>query len=160
MPFQFEINVHTLPALIVGGFLILVAIGMGLRQWWSHRELQRRVKVDELIYAHFEKQIQRRLGMSGLFFLIGMLISTGNRIDNVFQQTPQTYFALSSMFLGIVLLLVVTIIVLGLVDLISTISFTRGIGGQLRDGRQKLEDEIRQHRERLRNATISEPPLK
>ena len=106
MPFSFEINTHTLPALIVGGFLMLVAITMSLRQWWSHRELQRRVKVDEYDYSHLERQIQRRLVMSGLFFLVGFLISIGNRLDGFIQQTPNSYFTYSFTFLGGVLLFV------------------------------------------------------
>lgn len=154
-----EINPQTLPALIVGGFLILVAVGMSLKQWWSHRELQRRVKVDEHNYAHLERQIQRRLVMSGLIFLIGCLISVGNRLDQVFQWTPASYFAYSSLFLGGVLLLVAAVVVLGLVDLVSTMAYTRRAGGQLHGERQKLEEEIRQHRERLKSVPNNEPPV-
>ena len=158
MPFSFEINAHTLPALMVGGFLMLVAVTMSLRQWWSHRELQRRVKVDEIVYAHLERQIQLRLAMSGLFFLVGLLISIGNRLDGVFQQTPNSYFAFSSLFLGGVLLLVVAIVVLGLIDLVSTIAYTHRVGGQLRSERQKIEEEIRQYRERRKSVADDETP--
>ncbi|MEK6260772.1 MAG: hypothetical protein AABP62_19405 [Planctomycetota bacterium] len=158
MPFSFELNAHTLPALIVGGFLMLVAVAMSLRQWWSHRELQRRVKVDEHDYAHLERQIQRRLVMSGLFFLVGFLISIGNRLDGFIQQTPNAYFTFSFTFLGGVLLLVAAIIVLGLVDLLSTVAFTRRVSGQLRGERQKIEEELRQYRARLKSGTEDEAP--
>ena len=158
MPFSFEINVHTLPTLIVGGFLMLVAIAMSLRQWWSHRELQRRVKVDEHDYAHLERQIQRRLVMSGLFFLVGFLISIGNRLDGFIQRTPNSYFAFSFTFLGGVLLLVAAIIVLGVVDLLSTIAYMRRTGSQLRSERQKIEEELRQYRARQKRGTEDEPP--
>ena len=158
MPFSFEINVRTLPVLIAGGFPILLSIFICLRQWWSHRELQRRVKVDEIAYAHLERQIQLRLAMSGLFFLVGLLISIGNRLDGVFQQTPNSYFAFSSLFLGGVLLLVVAIVVLGLVDLVSTIAYTRRAGGQLRSERQKIEEELRQYRERRKSGSGDESP--
>ena len=158
MPFSFEINAHTLPALIVGGFLMLVAITMSLRQWRSHRELQRRVKVDEYDYSHLERQIQRRLVMSGLFFLVGFLISIGNRLDGFIQQTPNSYFTYSFTFLGGVLLFVAAIIVLGVVDLLSTIAYMRRTGGQLRSERQKIEEEIRQHRARRKSVADDEPP--
>lgn len=158
MPFSFEINAHTLPALIVGGFLMLVAVSMSLRQWWSHRELQRRVKVDEYDYAHVERQIQRRLVMSGLFFLVGFLISIGNRLDGFIQQTPNAYFTFSFTFLGGVLVLVAAIIVLGFVDLLSTIAYSRHASGQLRSERQKIEEEIREYRARQKSGTGDEPP--
>ncbi len=159
MPFSFEFDAHSLPALIVGGFLMLVAVGMGLRQWWSHRDLQRRVKVDEYEYAHLERQIQRRLVMGGLFFLVGFLISIGNRLDGFIQQTPNSYFAYSFTFLGGILLLVAAIIVLGFVELISTITFTRRTSSQLRDERQKIEEELRQYRARQKNLVGDEPPV-
>jgi hypothetical protein len=158
LPFTVEIDSQSLPALIVGGTLILVAVGIGLRQWWSHRDLQRRVNVDEYEYAHLEAQIQRRLLMSGLFFVVGGLITVGYRLDNLFQQTPGSYFAFSSLFLGSVLLLVAAVVVLGLFDLVSTVRYMRHAGGQLRGERQKLEEEIRQHRERLKSASNSRPP--
>ena len=158
MPFSLEINVHTLPALIVGGFLMLVAITMSLRQWWSHRALQQQVKVDEFDYAHLERQIQRRLMMSGLFFLVGFLISIGNRLDGFIQQTPNLYFTFSFTFLGGVLLLVAVIVVLGVVDLLSTIAYMRHTGGQLRNERQKIGEELRQYRSRQKSVTDNEPP--
>ena len=158
MSFTLEINAHTLPALMVGGFLMLLGVSMSLRQWWSHRELLQRVKVDEIAYAHLERQIQLRLAMSGLFFLVGLLISIGNRLDNVFQQTPNSYFTYSSLFLGGVLLFVVAIVVLGLVDLVSTIGYTRRAGGELRSERQKIEEELRQYRERRKSGSGDETP--
>jgi hypothetical protein len=133
---------------------------MGLRQWWSHRELQRRVKVDEYEYAHLERQIQRRLAMSGLFLLVGCLISVGQRFDQFVQQTPNSYFAFSFTFLGGILFLVAAIVVLGFVDLFSTVVFTRRAGGQLRTERQKIEDELRQYRASQKSVTGDEPPAK
>lgn len=127
---------------------MFVAVSMSLRQWWSHRELQRRVKVDEYDYAHLERQIQRRLVMSGLFFLVGFLISIGNRLDGFIQQTPNAYFTFSFTFLGGVLLLVAAIVVLGVIDLLSTIAYARRASGQLRGERQKIEEELRQYRAR------------
>jgi len=157
MPQTLEINARTLPALIVGGFLMLLGVSMSLRQWWSHRELQQRVKVDEIAYTHLERQIQLRLAMSGLFFLVGLLISIGDRLDTVFQQSPKSYFDFSSMFLGGVLLFVAAIIVLGLVDLVSTIAYTRRAGGQLRTQRQKIEEELRRYRACQKEGSDDEP---
>jgi hypothetical protein len=159
MPLSFEFDADTLPALIVGGFLILVAIAMSLRQWWSHRELQQRVKVDEFDYAHLERQIQRRLLMSGLFFLVGFLISIGNRLDGFVQRTPNSYFTFSFTFLGGILLLVAAIVVLGVVDLLSTIAYMRHTSGQLRSERQKIEEELRQYRAHQKIGKGDEPPV-
>ena len=154
-----ELDSQTLVVLFVGGFPMAFAVVMGLRQWWSHRELQRSVKVDEYEYAHLERQIQRRLVMSGLFFLVGCLISVGHRFDGFIQQSPNSYFAFSFTFLGGILFLVAAVIVLGFVDLLSTIAFTRRASGQLRGERQKIEEELRQYRARQKSGTDDEPSV-
>ena len=152
MPLPIRIAADTLPALIVGAVLVCLAVGMALKQWWAHRQLQSNPKVDEAAYTHTERQIRRRLVVSGLLFLLGILIPLGDQLDFFFRQHPGLFFGY---WIG-VLLIVFMMVLMALGDLLSTLAYTQMTRLRLRLERRSIEDEIRRYRAG-QNGHASEP---
>ena len=142
MPLPIRIAADTLPALLVGGLLLCVAVTMGLKQWWAHRQLVLNPKVDEAGYAHTERQIRRRLVVSGLLFLLSVLIPFGDQLDWFFRQRPGLFFGY---WVG-VLLIVFAMVLMALGDLLSTLAYTQITRVRLRLERRVIEEEIRRYR--------------
>jgi hypothetical protein len=142
MQFPIRVAVDTLPALIVGGVLLCAAAAMALKQWWAFRRLNSNPNVDETAYQHTERQIHSRLSVSGLLFLLGVLIPMGDQLENVFVQRPGLFFAY---WIG-VLLLVFVMVVMALMDLLSTIAYTKSTRVRLGMERRAIEEDIRRYR--------------
>lgn len=153
-----ELDGATLPTFLVGGFLVLVGVAMGLQQWRTQYELRNDSKLDEQEYRELERRVQIRVTLSGLFVLTGFLISLGGRLNSLFRLTASTYFTFSMGFLGVLLLLLAAIVVLGLVDLSLTAAHLRRSGNRGRGGRQRLEEELRLYREQQRSQMSAEKP--
>jgi hypothetical protein len=142
MQFPVRIAVETLPALIVGSILLCAAAAMALRQWWSFRKLSQDPKADEVAYQHTERQIHRRLAVSGLLFLLGVLIPMGDQAEHIFILWPGLFF---TFWVG-VLLVVMVMVVIALMDMHSTIAYTKVTRVQLGAERRAIEEEIRRYR--------------
>jgi hypothetical protein len=137
-----RIAADTLPALVVGGVLLCVAVAMGLKQWWAHRQLVLNPKIDETGYDHTERQIRRRLVVSGLLFLLGVLIPLGDQLDWFFRARPGLFFGY---WIG-VLSIVFVMVLMALGDLLSTLAYTQITRVRLRLERRVIEEEIRRYR--------------
>lgn len=140
------LNPATLPTFLVGGFVMLVGIAMGLKQWHAQRELQNDSQLDEREYRDAERTIRLRHWLSGLFVLTGFLITLGGRFEALFQLSASNYFAFSVTYLGGLLLLLFAIVILGSVDLSWTMAAWRRAGNHGLGGRQQLEEELRRYR--------------
>lgn len=149
MIIPFRLAPDTLPATIVGAALLCFAVVMAIRQWWAHRELISNSKLDEAAFLHTEQQIHRRLGISGLLFLLGVLIPLGDQMGVFFLQRPGLFFGY---WIG-VLLLVLLMVLVALIDLMSTVAYARH--GRVRLGleRQAIEEDIRRYRASQKNSS-------
>lgn len=142
MPPLIRIDADSLPALIVGALLLCGAVAMGLKQWWAHRRLMLNTKVGEVGYVIAERQIQHRLIVGGLLFVLGVAIPLGDQLDFFFRVRPGLFFA----YWMTIMLLVFAMVVVAIGDVLSTLAYARLSQVELRRERQELEDEIRRFR--------------
>ena len=153
MIFQMQFAADTIPALVMGAVLFCAASAMALKQWWAHRRLVLNPKVDEASYQHTERQIHRRLFISGLMFLLSVLIPMGDQLGVFFLQRAEWFFAF---WMG-VLLIVFMMVILALVDLLATVAYARLGRAELGMERRAIEEEIRRYRA-SRNQAASQNP--
>lgn len=142
IPFPVRVDANTLPALVMGALLLLVAAALGLKQWWAYRRLVLNPKVDEAAYVHSERQIRNRLIVGALMFVLGVAIPLGDQADIFFRARPGVFFA----YWMVVLLLVFAMVVVALGDVLSTLAYARVSQFALRRERRELEEEIRRYR--------------
>ncbi|MBS0203884.1 MAG: hypothetical protein JSS49_13345 [Planctomycetes bacterium] len=142
MPIPIRFDAVSLPPLVMGALLLLASVVIGLKQWWAHRRLVLNPKVDEVGYAHSERQIRNRLVVAIMLFLLGAAIPVGDQLDFFFRGHAGLFFAY---WMG-VLLIVFAMVVLALGDLLSTLAYARVSQVKLRVERRELEEEIRRYR--------------
>ena len=142
MPFRIRFDADSLPALVMGALLLFASAVVCLKQWWAHRRLVLNPRVDEVGFAHTERQIRHRLAVGGLLFLLGVGIPLGDQLDFFFRGHAGFFFAY---WMG-VLLVVFAMVVLALSDALSTLAYARVTQGRLRVERSELEAEIRRYR--------------
>ncbi len=142
IPFPVRVDANTLPALVMGALLLLVAAALSLKQWWAYRRLTLNPKVDEAGYVHTERQIRNRLIVGGLMFVLGVAIPLGDQADVFFRARPGLFFA----YWMVVLLLVFAMVVVVIGDVLSTLAYARVAQFALRRERRELEEEIRRYR--------------
>lgn len=142
IPFPVRVDADTLPALVMGALLLLVAAALSLKQWWAYRRLTLNPKVDEAGYVHSERQIRNRLIVGGLMFVLGVAIPLGDQADFFFRARPGLFFA----YWMVVLLLVFAMVVVAIGDVLSTLAYARVSQFALRRERRELEEEIRRYR--------------
>lgn len=142
IPLPIRIDVETLPALLVGAFLLCAATVQILRQWWAHRQLDLNPKLDEAAYTHLDRQIRSRLIVGVLLFALGIAIPLGDQLDFFFRAHPSLFFV----YWIAVLLAVFGMVILALTDAAMTVAYARVSQSRLRKERQQIEDEIRRYR--------------
>ena len=142
IPLPIRIDVETLPALLVGAFLLCAATVQILRQWWAHRQLDLNPKLDEAAYTHLDRQIHSRLFVGVLLFALGIAIPLGDQLDFFFRAHPSLFFV----YWIAVLLAVFGMVILALTDAAMTVAYARVSQSRLRKERQQIEDEIRRYR--------------
>ncbi len=142
MPLPIRLDADSLPALVVGALLLLAAAAMGLWQWWTHRQLVLNSELDETGFRHGERQVRFRLVVSGLLFLLGVAIPLGDQLDFFFRGRAAFFFVY---WMG-VLLLIFAMVVVVVLDALSTLAYARLSQVELRHERQAIEEEIRKYR--------------
>lgn len=141
MPFAIRIDASTLPALIFGGLLVIIAVVMGVVVWRIRRSLDSIVANDPDALAHADRQLRRRLQVSLMLFIVGVLIPLGDQLDQVFRQRPMLFLT----WVSCVLILVMWMVLMALGDWMSTVAYSALARARLRFERRTLEDEIRRY---------------
>lgn len=129
---------EALPALVVGALLIGLGAGSAWYQW-RYRQPDR--EADDVGRQHATRQLRRRLQVSGMLVLVGILIPLGDQLP-FFQQAPAAFV----FFWGAVLLLTAWIALLAIADLASARAYHRVAGVRLHQARRELEAELQQYR--------------
>jgi hypothetical protein len=152
MPFQFRVDVNTIPALIFGGLLLALAIGMGVYVWRARRALDQLVESDPQARQHADRQFRRRMQVSVMLGTVGILIPLGDQLENVFVKRPVLFLA----WVSCVLLLVVWMILMALGDWLSTVTYSAIARSRLRYERRELEEEIRRYHAQRNGHSVQE----
>ena len=153
MPFSLRIDKTTLPALIFGSLLMVIACIFGYVVWRIRRGLDGMVESDDGARMHADSQFRRRMQVSVLLFFIGILIPVGDQMDAVFVQRP-TYFFL---WVGSIMVLALWMVLMALGDWLSTMTYSEIAKAQLRSERRELENEIRRYHASKNGDTFEEP---
>ncbi|MDZ4687961.1 MAG: hypothetical protein SH850_23050 [Planctomycetaceae bacterium] len=128
----------SLPALIIGAVLVGIGVGSGWHQWRYRRP---DAQMDDLGRQHSHRQLRRRLQVSGLLALIGVLIPLGDHLP-FFKQAPAAFV----FYWGAVLLLTCWIGLLAIADFASARAYHRVANVRLRQARRELEEQLQQYR--------------
>lgn len=141
MPIPLQVNATTLPAIIFGTILIATSIGLGVFVWKTRRALDPVVESDDSARQHADNQFRRRIQVSVILFLIGVLIPVGDQLDKLFVQRPTLFF----IWVGSVIFLAFWMVLMALGDWLSTMTYSEIAKAHLRNERQVLEQEIRRY---------------
>lgn len=128
----------SVPALVAGGLLILLALGS---VWFLRQRYQSVVEPDEQAQAFAARQYRRRLQVAGMLGLIGILIPLGDALP-LFRQAPVAFF----FYWMAVLLLTAWMVLLALADMASARAHFGSTGRKLQQQQRELEAEIRRIR--------------
>lgn len=142
MPFALKIDATTLPALIFGSLLVITAIIAAFCVWYSRHSLDPVVERDDTARAHADRQFRRRMQVSVMLGLTGILIAVGDQFEQLFIKRPALFFV----WVAVVLILVIWMVLMALGDWLSTFAYTAVARSKLRHERTELEEEIRRYR--------------
>jgi len=137
-----RIDATTLPALIFGAVLIVMAVLLALFVWRARRDLDEVVEADDRAKLHANRQFRRRLQISMMLGTIGILIPVGDQLDQLFVQRPHLFFV----WVAAVFFLVSWMVLLALGDWLSTITYSEIANAKLHLERRELEEQIRSYR--------------
>ncbi len=129
------------PAVVVGIILIVLAVGLAWQQWVGWKRGSAGLLSDDEARQHAARQFRRRLQVSVMLGIVGLMIPLGDLLP-VFRQSPQLFV----IYWLIVLAAVVWIVLLALGDLASNLAYSRVARNRLRRERRTLEDELRAYR--------------
>jgi hypothetical protein len=129
---------ESLPALIVGVFLVGLGIGSAWYQWKHHRP---DTEADDLARQHAARQLRRRWQVSALLVLVGVLIPLGDLLP-FFRRAPAAFV----FYWGAILLLAAWIGLLAIADYASARAYHRVANVRLRQARRELEEQLQQYR--------------
>jgi hypothetical protein len=141
MPFGLRIDATTLPALIFGSVLMVVACILGVIVWRIRRGLDSVVELDDGAILHADRQFRRRIQVSLLLFFIGILIPVGDQMDAVFIQRPLYFF----LWVGSIMVLALWMVLMALGDWLSTMTYSEIAKAHLRHERRELEEQVRRY---------------
>ena len=141
MQFPLRIDATTLPALIFGAALVVVAIIMGFFVWRARRELDPIVDGDDGAKLHANRQFRRRLQVSFMLAIVGVMIATGDQLDKFFGRRPVMFFV----WVGGIIILAFWMVLMALGDWLSTITYSEIAKAKLRFERRVLEEQIRRY---------------
>ena len=141
MQFPIRIDATTLPALIFGAGLVVVAFIMGVFVWRARRELDAVIEGDDGARLHADRQFRRRIQVSLMLAVIGFLIAIGDQMD-MFFGPRMVWFLL---WVGAIFALVFWMVLMALGDWLSTITYSEIAKAKLRFERRQLEEQIRRY---------------
>ena len=142
MPLPIRIAADTLPALIAGLMLLGFAVVSAWLQIRARRELSPFLEEDNLARTHADRQLRRRLQMSGMLGIVGVMIPLGDQLEPFFRTRPGLFFV----YWIVVLILVAWTVLMALGDWMSTAAYSSLANIQQRIERSRLEDEVRRYR--------------
>lgn len=99
------------------------------------------VESDDLAQLHANRQFRRRMQVSVMLGIIGLLIALGDQLDQLFAKRP-LYFL---MWVASVILLTFWMVLMALGDWLSTMTYSEIAKARLRFERRELESQIRQY---------------
>lgn len=122
---------------LFGGLLVLVA----LVAMWSHvkawREQREQTDLADFDLIHYRGRYRRRMQVSGLIGLVGVMIAVGDAL--VPWEQAKTLFAV---YWIAVMLFAVWILILGVADMIATRAHTQAALARLRTQQRVLERQL------------------
>lgn len=142
MPLPIRIAADTLPALIVGALLLGFAVVSAWLQIRARRALSPFLETDDLARTHADRQLRRRLQVSAMLGIVGILIPLGDQLEPFFRGRPGLFFIY---WMG-VLILVAWTVLMALGDWMSSAAYSSLVNIQLRVERSRLEEEVRRYR--------------
>ena len=141
MPIPIRIDATTLPALICGGVLLVIAALMAFFVWRSRHTLDPALENDDVSRLHADRQFRRRMQVSGLLAVVGFLIPFGDQCEPLMKWRPALFF----LWILVVFILVLWMVVMALGDWVSTMAYSAVARSKLRHQRTELEEEIRRY---------------
>ena len=142
MPLPIRIAVDTLPALIAGLLLLGFAIVSAWLQIRNRRALSPLLEEDVLARTYADRQLRRRLQVSAMLGIVGILIPHGDQLEPFFRGRPGLFFVY---WMG-VLILVAWTVLMALGDWMSSTAYSSLANIQQRVERSRLEEEVRRYR--------------
>ena len=130
-----RIAADTIPALIVGVLLLGFALVSAWLQIQSHRGLSELLEDDPLAKTF------RRLQVSGMLGIVGIMIPLGDQLEQFFRGRPGLFFV----YWIVVLILVAWSVLMALGDWLSASAYSSLANIQLRLQRKQLEDAVRRY---------------
>lgn len=130
-----------LPAVIVGSAILVFSGGLGWKQWSAWKGGTADLPREDDARVHASRQLRRRLQVSILLALVGLMIPAGDLLP-IFRRSPRLFVIY---WLG-VLAVVTWAVVLALGDLASNLAYSRVARNRLRQERKALEMELRDYR--------------
>jgi hypothetical protein len=140
------------PSLVVGAVLVVLAAGLGWRQWTIWKAGPAGMPLEDSTRKQAWRQLRRRLQVSLVMGLVGVMIPMGDMLP-VFRKSPRLFV----IYWLVVLAAVVWIVLLALGDLASNLAFSRVARNQLRRERESLESALRQYRTQSNGKHTDEP---
>ncbi|MBI1345853.1 hypothetical protein GC163_06145 [bacterium] len=137
---------ENIPALIFGGGLVVFA---GVVAWYQWTYRQPEAAADELSQTHARRQLRRRLQVSGMIALLGLLIPLGDMLP-LFRNSPVAFFV----FWVALLCLTGWIVLLAIADMASAKVFHGRAAKQLLQQKRELEAELARYRSRSNGHAI------
>ena len=152
MQIPLRVDATTLPALIFGAVLIVVAIVMGVFVWRARRELDPVIDGDDGAKLHADRQLRRRMQVSFMLAVVGAMIATGDQLDKFFGQRPVMFLV----WVGAIIILAFWMVLMALGDWLSTITYSEIAKAKLRFERRVLEEQIRRYHASTNGRPIEE----
>jgi hypothetical protein len=133
---------HWIPSLLVCVSLVTIGVFMirGHIRGWAERQAEGITDPADLL--HYHSQYRRRIQTSALIVIIGVLVFVGDVISKPIGVR------LFGIYWAVVLALVAYLIVLAILDGLSTASHTRAALARLRAQRRQLERNAAELKER------------
>ncbi|MBI1309724.1 hypothetical protein GC176_00340 [bacterium] len=125
-----------LPAVVFGGGLVVLGIGMMIGHSRSWKRQQADASVDDLDRIHYANRFRRRMQTSALIAIVGALLAVGDIF--IWRFGP----AVSTVFWLLILLLVCWVALLGVGDMTAIQSHSRNRLADLEAQRHVLEQEL------------------
>lgn len=136
-----RIAADTIPALIVGVLLLGFALVSAWLQIQSRRGLSELLEDDPLAKSFADRQVRRRLQVSGMLGIVGIMIPLGDQLEQFFRGRPGLFFV----YWIVVLILVAWSVLMALGDWLSASAYSSLANIQLRLQRKQLEDAVRRY---------------
>ncbi|RLS43641.1 MAG: hypothetical protein DWH84_05685 [Planctomycetota bacterium] len=127
--------------MIVGVLLLGFALVSAWLQIQSRRGLSELLEDDPLAKTFADRQVRRRLQVSGMLGIVGIMIPLGDQLEQFFRGRPGLFFV----YWIVVLILVAWSVLMALGDWLSASAYSSLANIQLRLQRKQLEDAVRRY---------------